>query len=552
MNPDSGKTRLELLKENQVLKEKLQQLATHDEPSAAWSPPPKPLHETIQPYGSGQQETAEALRLAQMIIDRSPVILFQRLAGDEPQLVYVSDNIKRFGYTADEFYSETISFRDIVHAQDDRRVADEIRAFNDQDLENYTQYYRIITKGGETRWVEDQTSVVRADDGRKTHYQGILIDITEHRQMEHQLRKSEEKYRRIVETTGQGFLLMDQNLRIMDMNAAYCRMVGYPREELIGRKPFDLANEESRQFLTANRENLLAAENRRFECTIIAKQGREIPVLVNGNTLKNDEGRVIGNMAFVTDMTEHKKALLLAGEVQKSLLPRDKPPIPGLDVVGRNISCDEIGGDYFDFLWRRDSPQGPLQVVVGDIAGHGVDSALLMTSARAFLRMRASQPGSPAEIISAMNSHLARDVIETGRFMTLFYMSIDMERRRIAWVRAGHDPALVYDPRRDRFHELMGEGLALGVDKNFSYEQNQWSGIDFGQVITVSTDGLWESQDGNGRMFGKDRLRRIIRSNAAACADDILNAVYGELSEFMDGQRLEDDITLVVIKVDHP
>jgi len=144
---------LELLKENQVLKEKLQQLATHDGPSAAWSPPPKPLHETIQPYGSGQQETAEALRLAQMIIDRSPVILFQRLAGDEPQLVYVSDNIKRFGYTADEFYRETISFRDIVHAQDDRRVADEIRAFSDQDLENYTQYYRIITKDGETRWV---------------------------------------------------------------------------------------------------------------------------------------------------------------------------------------------------------------------------------------------------------------------------------------------------------------------------------------------------------------------------------------------------------------
>jgi sigma-B regulation protein RsbU (phosphoserine phosphatase) len=190
-------------------------------------------------------------------------------------------------------------------------------------------------------------------------------------------------------------------------------------------------------------------------------------------------------MAFITDMTEHKKALALAGEVQKSLLPQSKPIVHGLDIAGRNVSCDEIGGDYFDFLWRRENPDGPFSVVVGDITGHGVDSALLMTSARAFLRMRASQPGTMSEIVTAMNRHLTRDVLETGRFMTLFYLTVDPRKDRIDWVRAGHDPAILYDPQKDTFIELKGSGMALGVNDAFKYAENRHEGLANGQIIAI-------------------------------------------------------------------
>ncbi|MBW1993662.1 MAG: SpoIIE family protein phosphatase, partial [Deltaproteobacteria bacterium] len=86
-------------------------------------------------------------------------------------------------------------------------------------------------------------------------------------------------------------------------------------------------------------------------------------------------------------------------------------------------------------MWRRENPDSPFSVIVGDITGHGVGSALLMTSARAFLRLRAFQPGTMSEIVTKMNSHLARDVLETGRFMTLFYLTIDPGNDRIEWVR---------------------------------------------------------------------------------------------------------------------
>jgi phosphoserine phosphatase RsbU/P len=282
----------------------------------------------------------------------------------------------------------------------------------------------------------------------------------------------------------------------------------------------------------------------------VAKDGRIIPILVHGSTLRDDLGNVIGNMAFITDMTEHKKALALAGEVQKSLLPQDKPRVKGLDIAGRNVSCDEIGGDYFDFIWRRDSRKGPFSVVVGDISGHGVDSALLMTTARAFLRMRASQPGTIAEIVTAMNHHLTRDVLESGRFMTLFYLTIDPAKKRLEWVRAGHDPALLYDPAQDEFDELKGGGVALGVNDHFNYELNHRSGLTKGQVIAVGTDGIWEAFNKEGEMFGKERLKNVIRENAPASAGDILNAVYTELNSFTRGQKTADDITLVIIKAE--
>jgi sigma-B regulation protein RsbU (phosphoserine phosphatase) len=149
-----------------------------------------------------------------------------------------------------------------------------------------------------------------------------------------------------------------------------------------------------------------------------------------------------------------------------------------------------------------------------------------------------------------MNRHLAQDVLDTGRFMTLFYATIDRENRRLSWVRAGHDPALIYDPRQDKFEELRGSGLALGVDEGVSYEENHRLGLVGGEIIAIGTDGIWEARDKDGEMFGKARFREIIRRNARAGAEAILEAVYDELERFRFGLKPEDDVTLVVVKIE--
>jgi PAS domain S-box-containing protein len=363
------------------------------------------------------------------------------------------------------------------------------------------------------------------------------------------LRKSEEKYRRIVTTAGEGFILMDEDMFITDVNEAFCRMIGYTKGELIGKTPFDLGADAFRHFLSGNPEMPPFKEYRKFEGLLKANNDRRIPILIHGSKLRDDSGRIIGNMAFITDLTEQKKALALAAEVQKSLLPQYGVHIPGLDVAGKNVSCDEIGGDYFDFLEQKDYPNAPLSIVVGDIAGHGVDAALLMTTARAFLRMRASQSGNISDIINEMNRHLTSDVLDTGRFMTLFYLSIDPHKKRLQWVRAGHDPAIIYDPRQNTFEELSGTGMALGVNKDFRYEENIKAGVADGQIIALGTDGIWEARNKEGNMFGKQRFRDVIRHNAKENAANILNAVYEELDHHTRGLKSDDDITLVVAKV---
>lgn len=368
-------------------------------------------------------------------------------------------------------------------------------------------------------------------------------------QAEAEIRRREEKYRRIVETAGEGFILMNKNLIITDVNEALCQLVGHRRENIIGKSPLEFATKDFRQFMETNQKEISAGKYKEFEGTLVSQNDRNIPILVHGSTLRDDQGRVIGNMAFVTNLSEQKKSLALAAEVQKSLQPPTALQVAGLDVAGRTIACEEIGGDYFDFLQEQQCAGDHFDAVVGDVTGHGVDAALLMTNARAFLRMRASQCGSLSQIITEMNHRLAKDFSNTGRFMTLFYLSIDTENQSLRWVRAGQDAAVVYDQQQDEFEELMGTGLALGVDQHYEYEEYLKNGLQRGQIIAIGTDGIWEAHNRDGRMFGKRRFRKIIRENAHRSADQIIDAVYNDLSNYTQGIRQADDITLVVIKI---
>ena len=97
---------------------------------------------------------------------------------------------------------------------------------------------------------------------------------------------------------------------------------------------------------------------------------------------------------------------------------------------------------------------------------------------------------------------------------------------------------------------MKGSGVALGVNDDFDYEQYQRSGLAKGQIIAVGTDGIWEAINKEGEMFGKARLKKVIRENARASAIDILNAVYTDLNSFISGQKSADDITLVIIKAE--
>ena len=268
---------------------------------------------------------------------------------------------------------------------------------------------------------------------------------------------------------------------------------------------------------------------------------------------RDEVGRLVESFnSMVSQLEERirlKEAMDVAMEVQQSLLPGRAPQLEGLDIAGKSIYCDETGGDYYDFLQFSEMGERRIGIAVGDVVGHGIGAALLMATVRAFLRARAMQPGSLSRMISDVNRLLCIDTNATASFMTLFFMLVDSEGREMRWVRAGHDPALVFNPSADSFEELRGEGIALGVDDGCAFPEYVYSDWAAEQIVVIGTDGIWETENPESETFGKARLKEIVRRNSRLSAREIVEAITAELAAFRRTAPQTDDATMVVMKI---
>jgi serine phosphatase RsbU (regulator of sigma subunit) len=251
--------------------------------------------------------------------------------------------------------------------------------------------------------------------------------------------------------------------------------------------------------------------------------------------------------AGLVERESMRRALLMAEEVQRNLLPAGPPLVPGLDVAGASSYCQAIGGDYYDFLAVPGADRR-LRIVLADVCGHGTAAALLMASIRALLRSRALQPGPIEAVADDVNRELALDVGDTGRFVTMLLLEIDPPAGELRWVRAGHDPAVLYEPSSGRFENLPGPGIALGVDPDYRYQAGSRRSLRAGHLVVLGTDGLWEACDLSGTMYGKERLFGVVRRHGDLSAAKIAAAVLDDLRAFKGPVEFEDDATLVVVK----
>jgi phosphoserine phosphatase RsbU/P len=272
------------------------------------------------------------------------------------------------------------------------------------------------------------------------------------------------------------------------------------------------------------------------------------PVKVTSNDGLGYTGDIINEMMVGLRERDHlRDALALADEVQRNLLPTKAPLAAGLDIAGSCRYCEQTGGDYYDFLPDGDPREGRIGIIVGDVADHGIASALLMTTGRALLRQRTALRGGLDCIVSDVNKELAVDLDTSGRFMTLFYGHIDRPKDTVSWVNAGHDPALLYVPDTDHFTELGGHQLPLGAfaDSRFTAEHTEMIA---GQILLVGTDGIWEAVNARGEMFGKERFKAVVRRQHRGSAQEITDSVMVALKAFCQEVAPADDITLVVVK----
>jgi len=239
-----------------------------------------------------------------------------------------------------------------------------------------------------------------------------------------------------------------------------------------------------------------------------------------------------------------KKSMEIARSIQQGLLPRNPTQIKNFDIAGALKPVEAAAGDYYDFIRI---PPDQIGLVVGDVTGHGIGPAIVMSSARSMIRGLILSEFRVEKILERLNDHIGRDT-DAGMFMSLFMGAIDLKNKRLVYGSAGHIPQLLYRARTEEFIELPRTGMALGVEEGMPYKASDWINLEEGDIITLFTDGIIETRGEDG-YFGVDRLKELLVRCKEMPSVEIVSSVFATVENYDQSNAEKDDLTLVVIKV---
>ncbi len=237
------------------------------------------------------------------------------------------------------------------------------------------------------------------------------------------------------------------------------------------------------------------------------------------------------------------KELEQAAEIQRNLLPRQAPPVPGMELAAFSYPCRSVGGDYFDYLHMAG---GLLGIIVGDVAGKGLAAALLMSSLQARVQVLIEEPADVATLITRLNTSVAR-TCPGNRFVTFFLCALDPATGVVNYTNAGHNPPYLVRAATGKIEELTVGGPVLGILPGARYESASLR-LEIGDVLVMFSDGITEAQSPAGEEYGEERLLAALRPVSGLAASAISKAIGESVEQFMGTAAAVDDITLVVAR----
>jgi serine phosphatase RsbU (regulator of sigma subunit) len=292
----------------------------------------------------------------------------------------------------------------------------------------------------------------------------------------------------------------------------------------------------------------------------ITRDGRVIGALnLESDRLASFDDRCLEMLAFYADaaaiavekamLHEQRLAALhieeqmrIAQEVQARLLPGAAPRVPGYEIAGLSIPSSRVGGDYFDFIPR---PDGSLVLAVGDVAGHGIPAALLMSALRALVRTHVRFGASLVRVAKTLNRQVPESMAGAA-FVTTVLGTLTPEDGTFSYVNCGHTPPLLVRAG-GAVERLESGGPLLGVLEDARFEPGRVR-LDPGDVLVLHTDGIVEVNDGHGRWHEDGELAARVARLRARPADELIRRVVAEARRVRGGEAFEDDVTLVVVK----
>lgn len=246
---------------------------------------------------------------------------------------------------------------------------------------------------------------------------------------------------------------------------------------------------------------------------------------------------------------ETTKSLEVASHQQKHMMPAE-PEIPNFELAVHYRPASQVSGDFYDFFVTR---AGEHAIVIADVTGHGVEAAIIMGMAKATVSVYGRQLATPREVLIAANRDLAAS-LDGMTFVCLTLMFLDSATRRVRLARAGQSRPLLFNSSWDTPEplEVKSKGLALGLEASAKFEELLEEAefvLEPGDLLLQYTDGIVEATNQDKEQFGEDRIREVIKKYPRASTRELLFILEETLREFTRSRELDDDVTMMALKI---
>jgi PAS domain S-box-containing protein len=360
-----------------------------------------------------------------------------------------------------------------------------------------------------------------------------------------------------------------RDLKFVRWNKAEEEALGIDRTAAIGKSDYDFFPPEQASFFVAkDRAVLNGGQMVEIPEEAIQTAHRGLRYL---HTIKVPVFGADGTPKYLVgiseDITERKRAqeelarareqeVEIGFKIQQTLL-LDQPPrdLPGVRVAALTIPSQRIDGDFYDFFKHMDKC---LDVIVGDVMGKGIPAALLGAATKSHFLQALSRlislaaPGTlpePKDIVTLAHSEVARQLIELESFVTVCYARFDLENRRLDFVDCGHTTTIHFRARTGTCTLLRGENLPLGVSEHEIHEQIRVP-LEAGDVLLFYSDGLTETRNHAGELFGVDRLAECLREHGRLDPEALIDHIRQAAVAFSESDTFGDDLTCVAVRIE--
>ena len=396
---------------------------------------------------------------------------------------------------------------------------------------------------------------LRDDEGRICAVAGISTDITDRLRARQEIESLRHRYELILSSVGDGICGLDADGRVVFLNPAAERMLGYEASELHGQCRKNFVVERRRSLHECPVEAVLRGGVARqvTDAVFRHKNGSHVSVEYVASPIQ-DGDRPIGVVITFRDVSDRiqrlrsEQEMLTARTVQQALYPKADPVVEGFEISGTTYPASLTSGDYYDFITTTD---GALVILVGDVSGHGLGPALEMVETRASLRTILHYETDIGVALSRLNRVLFNDLPE-GMFVTLFAVRLDPHRKSMVYTSAGHQANILF--QSDEVARLDSTGTVLGISDENPFETAAEIQLHSGDLVVLATDGIMEqtspeNEQGEVELFGWNRTMQSVREHRHRPAKEILSRLCQDVRRFANGAPQKDDITAVIIKV---